>query len=265
MKISLWLIIKIELMKFMKRNDLLSVTGIVSIGLIYAIGMRNETYTGVENQDALFWIALQFITVTVLFIGPVVTAFLGTQMLSSEVDNKSISLFTVRIRNRKKLYIGKSLALMIISSVFFAISVSVMMVIYFFIANSGNKFVSGKLTGNNADDLLCIMLLVFMYAFFFIPQFALSVGVKLKPLLTIVISFLVALVCNHVLTYSFLKYLNPMSYIYSLSDHVLETTEAVAIDSGDRAVWVIMQILLCCIYYILFTIKGIKAFEGKDL
>ena len=92
MKISILHIIKIELLKFFKRNDILAVAVIVAIGFIYAIGMRNEMYEGVKNQNALFWITLQLVTTTVLFIGPVVTAFLGTQMLSGEIDNKSISL-----------------------------------------------------------------------------------------------------------------------------------------------------------------------------
>ena len=117
MKISILHIIKIELLKFLKRNDILAVAVIVAIGFIYAIGMRNEMYEGVKNQNALFWITLQLVTTTVLFIGPVVTAFLGTQMLSGEIDNKSISLFTVRIRNRRNLFIGKSLALQVITAV----------------------------------------------------------------------------------------------------------------------------------------------------
>ena len=52
MKISILHIIKIELLKFLKRNDILAVAVIVAIGFIYAIGMRNEMYEGVKNQNA---------------------------------------------------------------------------------------------------------------------------------------------------------------------------------------------------------------------
>ncbi len=265
MKISTLHIVKIELLKFFKRNDILAVAVIVAIGFIYAIGMRNEIYDGVENQNALFWVTLQLVTTTVLFIGPVVTAFLGTQMLSSEIDNKSISLFTVRIRNRKNIFIGKSLALQIITVVFFLFTIIVMLAIYYGIANNGSVYVSGQLFGNNVSDLLCVLFLIYMYTFFFIPQFALCIGTRFKPIITIVISFVASLVCNHVLTYSFVKYINPMNYIYQLSNDVLETTEMLSISSAERVRCVVIQFLLCMFYYVVFMVYGIKSFEGKEL
>jgi len=265
MKISTLHIVKIELLKFIKRNDIFAVAVIVAIGFIYAIGMRNEIYDGVTNQDALFWVTLQLITTTVLFIGPVVTAFLGTQMLSSEIDNKSISLFTVRIRNRRNIFIGKSLALQLITAVFFVFTIIVMLAIYYGIANNGSIYTSGKIFGNNVKDLLCILFLIYMYTFFFIPQFALCIGTKFKPIITIVISFVASLVCNHVLTYSFVKYINPMNYIYQLSNNVLETTEALNISSAERTKCVLIQLLICLLYYVIFIVIGTKSFEGKEL
>ena len=264
MKISILHIIKIELLKFLKRNDILAVAVIVAIGFIYAIGMRNEMYEGVKNQNALFWITLQLVTTTVLFIGPVVTAFLGTQMLSGEIDNKSISLFTVRIRNRRNLFIGKSLALHVITAVFFVITIIVMLAIYFGIANNGSIYTSGKIFGNNVADLLCLLLLIYMYTFFFIPQLALCIGTRYKPIITIVISFVASLVCNHVLTYSFVKYINPMNYIYQLSEDVLETTEVLSISSTGRGKCVLIQLLLCMLYYVVFMVLGTKSFEGRE-
>lgn len=265
MKISVLHIVKIELLKFIKRNDIFAVAVIVAIGFIYAIGMRNEVYDGVKNQNALFWITLQLLTTTVLFIGPVVTAFLGTQMLSSEIDNKSISLFTIRIRNRRNIYIAKSVALQIVTIVFFVFTILVMLGIYYGIANNGSIYVSGTIFGNNRYDLLCVLLLIYMYTFFFIPQFALCIGTRFKPVITIVISFVASLVCNHVLTYSFVKYINPMNYIYQLSNDVLETTEVINISNSDKISCVVIQFLLCTFYYFLFMIIGIKSFEGKEL
>lgn len=265
MKISTLHIVKIELLKFLKRNDILAVAVIVAIGFIYAIGMRNEIYDGVANQNALFWITLQLVTTTILFIGPVVTAFLGTQMLSSEIDNKSISLFTVRIRNRRNIFIGKSLALQMITAVFFVFTLAVMLAIYYGIANNGSIYVSGKIFENNVEDLLCLLFLIYMYTFFFIPQFALCIGTKFKPIITIVISFIVSLICNHVLTYSFVKYINPMNYIYQLANDVLDTTETISISSTELFKCVLIQFLLCMLYYVIFVLVGTKSFEGKEL
>lgn len=265
MRVSVLMIIKIELSKFLKRGDLLAIAGMVAVAFICAIGMRQDIYTGVENQNALFWTSIQMVTTTALFIGPVVMAFLGTQMLSSEIDNKSILLFTVRIRDRFKIYIGKSIALMIISIIFYIFTLVMMVGIYFGIANNGGKYVSGTLTGNNVRELLSIIILIFMYTFFFIPQFTLMIGTKFKPLISIVMAFIVTLVCNHVATYSFIKYINPMNYVYHLSNHVLETTEALSISTMELITCVMMQMLLCLTYYAFFVFEGARIFEGEDL
>ena len=265
MKTSLWLIVKIELLKFFKRYDIFSVFAIVAVGIIYAVGMRDESYKGVENQSALFWIVLQLLTATVLFISPVVNAFLGTQTLSSEIDNKSISLYTIRVRNRKRLYLGKSIFLMLVSLVFFAFTLVVMFGVYMWIESSGSKFVSGTLFGNNSAELLCMLLLVYMYCFFLIPQIALSLGVRMKPLTTIVACFGLVVLFNHVMTYSFPKYFNPMGYIYGLAYDVLETVEPLDMDKAFVIRSVCLQICLCLFYYAIATICGIKNFEKKEL
>lgn len=54
MKTSIFLIIKIELLKFLKRSDWVSIIGFVCIGFIFALNMRGEGYRGVEDQNALF-------------------------------------------------------------------------------------------------------------------------------------------------------------------------------------------------------------------
>ncbi len=264
MKISMWQIIKIELMKFLRRRDIFAVFAIVAMTFIYAVGMRDESFKGTENQNALLWLVVQLLTSTVLFIGPVVCAFVGTQMLSSEIDNRSISLFTVRIRNRKKLYLAKSISLIIISTIFFTFTIVVLMGVYTWIASSGSKFVSGTLTGNNVSSLLCMGLMVFLYTYFLIPQFTLFVGIKLKPLMAIVAAFALTVVCNHVLTYTFIKYINPMSYIYSLAYEVLETTDVVTLEPGFVLKTVVGQVFVSIMYFTLFTIKGMKDFARKE-
>ena len=265
MKTSVWLIIKIELIKFFKRNDILAVMGIVAVGFIYALSMRGNAYIGVENQNALFWVTAELLTTTVLFICPVVMAFVGTQMLSTEIDNNSISLFNVRIRNREKMYYGKSIALMIICTLFFFISIGVLFTIYFFIADNNTIYVSGTFIGNNAWELICILFLIYMYSFFFIPQMSFCLGIKFKPLVTIVLTFCVTLFCNNVATYSVIRYFNPMQYVVRLADDVASTTEVVQISSNERIFCVLAQIVLCGVYFIIFNFCGVKAFKEKDL
>ena len=82
MKTPLALIVRIELIKFLKRKDFVAILGIVCIGFIFALNMRGEGYTGAENQSAVFWVTTQLLTVTSLFIGPIIMAFIGTQTVS---------------------------------------------------------------------------------------------------------------------------------------------------------------------------------------
>lgn len=265
MKTSIWLIVKIELIKFFKRNDLIAVLGIVAIGFIYALSMRGNSYTGVENQNALFWVTAELLTTTVLFICPVIMSFVGTQMLSTEIENNSISLFNVRVRNREKMYYGKSIALIIICTLFFFLSIGALFVIYFLIANNDTIYVSGTVTGNNARELICILFLIYMYSFFFIPQMSFCLGVKFKPLVTIVLTFCVTLFCNNVATYSVIRYFNPMQYVVRLADDVASTTEMLFISGEERMFCVLAQIILCGVYFFIFNLCGVKAFGEKDL
>lgn len=265
MRTPLLRIIKIELIKFFKRNDLLSVLGIIAMGFIFALNMRGDTYTGVENQNALFWVTAELLTTTILFICPVVMSFVGTQILSTEIDNGSIMLFNFRIRNREKIYHSKSIALIIISTIYFFISVGLLFLIYFVVADNNTLYVSGKFMGNNALELVCILFMIYMYAFFFIPQVSLYLGTKFKPLITIVLTFCVALFCNNVATKSTIRYFNPMQYVVRLANDVVSTTEIVHVDSGERLFCVLAQLILCVAFLLLFNSLGARTFSQKDL
>lgn len=264
-KTSILLIIKIEIIKFFKRNDIIAILGIVSIGFIYALGMRGEGYVGTKDQSAIFWVGVQLLTTTALFIGPVIMSFIGTQMLSSEIDNNSILLFNARFRNREKMYYGKSISLAIISTLLFFISVGVLFIIYFLITDSSTMYVSGKAFGNNTLDLICIIFMIYVYSFFFFPQLSLFLGVRFKPLITIVLTFCVALFCNNVATSSIIKYFNPMQYIVRLADEVASTTEIVYVSSTERLFCVSTQVILCIALCLMFNILGAKRFKERDL
>lgn len=264
-KTSTLLIIKIEIIKFLKRKDIIAILGIVAIGFIYALRM-DETYVGTKNQSAIFWVVLQLLNTTALFIGPVIMSFIGTQMLSSEIDNNSILLFNSRYRNREKMYYGKSISLVIISTLIFLISVGVLFVIYFFVIPDSNTiYVTGKVFGNNTPDLVCTLFMIYVYTFFFFPQLSLFLGVRFKPMITIVLSFCVTLFCNNVATFSIIKYFNPMTYVVRLADKVSTTTDIVNVNNSERLFYVIGQLTLSLALCLMFDILGAKRFKEKDL
>lgn len=264
-KIPLSLMIRTELLKFFKRSDYIAVIGFVCIGLIFALNMRGDSYTGVQNQNALFWVTVQMLTTTTLFIGPVIMSFIGTQMLASEIDNKSILLFTVRIRNRKKMYVGKSLALLLIGMLFFLASTVILFIIYFLAGDADSVYISGKLAGNNVVDLLLVLFMNYLFAFLLIPQMALCLGAWMKPLVTVIMAFVVTLVCNNTGTLPVIKYFNPMYYIVRLANDVAATTDVVEISGSDRVFCVLTQLALICAYCLLFHFLGAQKLKERDL
>lgn len=265
MKTSIFLIIKIELLKFLKRSDWVSIIGFVCIGFIFALNMRGEGYRGVEDQNALFWVVTQLLTTTTLFIGPVIMAFVGTQMLSSEIDNKSILLFSSRIQNRAKMYIGKSIALVIVSLLFFLLSVGILSAIYFLFTDKDSAYVSGTFFGNNVPELFLILIMNYVFTFLFIPQLALFLGAWLKPLVTIIAVFGITLVCTNTGTLDGVKYFNPMYYMVRMSNDVVSTTEAVAVKASESVFCICMQLILCIMLCLLFALVGAKRMRERDL
>ena len=265
MRTPLALIVRIELIKFLKRKDFVAILGIVCIGFIFALNMRGEGYTGAENQSAVFWVTTQLLTVTSLFIGPIIMAFIGTQMLSSEIDNNSILLFNSRIRNREKMYFGKSIAMVLIGMLFFIVSVGILFVIYLVCTDDSTRYVTGKILGNNTLDLILVMFMNYVYAFFFVPQLTLFLGSKFKPLVSVIFAFGVSLFFGNTGTLPLVKYFNPMYYVVRLANDVASTTEIIHIDVSERVFCVLAQLALCIAVCLVFNLLGAQQLKERDL
>ena len=265
MSVSMLSIVKAELNKCLKRYDLITILGVVAIGFVYAIGMRGDSYTGVENQNALFWVTAEMLTSTILFICPLVMAFLGAQMLASEIDNNSIQLLNLRVRNRKKLFWGKSISLIIICTSIYVISIVILFAVYFIIPNKDTIYVSGTFTGNNVAELIIVLFLLYLYSFFFIPQIALCLGTKFKPMVTMVITFCITLVCNNVANYGLVRYLNPMQYVVKMGNDVVATTERCVVDLNTKMFCIVMQMLIVAMYCVVSGCYAARSFAKRDL
>lgn len=264
MKISLFRIVKIELIKFFKRADLITVLGLVVISLFYAINMDQSTGQA-ENQSAVYWVANQLMLITALFIGPVIMAYIATQFLGVEIENGSIMLFEEKIRNRKRLYLGKNIAMTITCTLLFIICAGIMFFFYFNLLDSNLVFVSGELFGNYTKEIVLYILCIYAYTFFFVPQVSFFLGTKYKPLSAIVITVGIVLLCNYVFNFAPLKYINPFWNVMNLTDQILTETGTIKISTSELNNYAALQLFLTIGYYFIFTFVGSNVFSKKDI
>lgn len=257
-------IIRIELKKFIKRSDPIVIFGLVVIAFFYTFNIENSIGTE-TGQSTLYWLANQMMLITALFIGPIIMSYIGAQFLATEIDNKSVMLFEERIRNRTKIYIGKNIAMVIVSTGLFAICGLIMAAFYLYLVAKDSAFVSGRIMGENEVEMLLLILFIYSYTFFFVPQVSFFLGTKFKSLPTIVISSGVVLLCNYALNFGPLKYVNPYWIVMVITDKVLGDKSTFV--SENIAVWQygLMQVGIVIGYYIILLVAGIKIFSKKDI
>ena len=264
MKVTVRKIVTIELMKFFKRADMIVVLGLIVISFFYAVNME-QSVGGQENQSALYWVTNQMMLITALFIGPVIMSYIGSQFLAVEIDNGSIMLFEEKIRNRRRLYLGKNIAMTIICTMLFLLCAGIMIGFYFLLIDRNIVFVSGKFFGANAREQITLLLYIYTYTFFFVPQMSFFLGTIFKPLSVIVISTGIVLLCNYVFNFSPLKYMNPFWGIMCLTDRVFGSAAEVTSGSVNLLQYDALQIGVVSGYYGVFLYAGAKVFARKDI
>lgn len=265
MKTPIKLIWKVEIIKLMKRKDYLSVLAILGIGILFAVSALSDSYVGPKEQNALFWTVTQILNASILFIAPIIMAFTGTRILSAELENGSISLLNYRIRNRKNMYIGKSLAVTGFGILIFFVAVASNIVFYYVFVCQNQQYAARHFTGENAQLLLYVLIATFFSSYLLVVQYGLFLGTYLKPTPTIGCVFFTVLVVHNTFKLPFIRYFNPWYYIIKLSNDVVNTTDKINTRDINMNSLLIIHILLCIGYGIVFNILGIRKLEKRDL
>ena len=264
MRIPVTRIIKIELKKFIKRSDMIVIFGLVVIAFFYTINIENSIGTE-TGQSVLYWLANQMMLINALFIGPVIMSYIGAQFLAAEIDNGSVMLFEEKIRNRTKTYIGKNIAMIIVSTGLFVISGLIMFALYLYLIAKDSSFVSGIVVGKNEAELILLLIFIYSYTFFFIPQISFFLGTRFKPLPAIIICTGVVLLCNYALTFVPFKYINPYWGVMCITDMMLGDKSTFLKENMEVWQYGLMQAVLIFGYYAVLLFVGVRNFRKKDI
>lgn len=265
MRTPIKVIWKVEMIKLVKRKDYLALLGILAIGILFATSILSDSYEGPHQQSALFWIVTQVSNASILFVCPIIMAFISSRTLAAELESGNISLLNTRVRNRKNIYLGKSLAVACFSVVLFIVTVLMDTILYYLMAAKSNGYASGKFFDTNTELLLCTLLAFFLFAYYFIAQYSLFLGAFVKPAISIGIAFFTVLLIQNTYKVPILKYLNPWYYVITIANDVISTTEAIGMSAIDMGMNVMKLLLLCIIYTLIFNLLAICKLKRKDL
>lgn len=265
LKLSVINICITELRKMGKRKDFLSLLGILAIGILFSASILTDGYTGAKQQSALYWVVTQLLNSSVLLIAPMILSYSSIRTMAQEIENGSIKLFDSRIQNRQHLYFGKSIAVWIYSTFFFAASIVIHSMIYFFIVCNNKEVASGKMYGKNTAILLCTLFAVYLSAFCLVPQIVLFFGTFAKQGICIGGMFVLILIAHNIYKIPVIGMISPWNYIIRLANDVMNTTKLVPMEKIFMIKNVLAEISLCGIGCLLCVSFGSKILGKRDL
>lgn len=225
------LLLSIELKKFIKRKDWISLIAIGAIGILFAGSSLSGTYVGPENQSALFWMVTQVFNSVALFIVPFVLAFMGTRILSAELEEKTLKPYIERIQDKKSIYLSKVFAFSIYSILVYIVVLIFQFLLYQIAVIKNPTFFSGKFLGENTWQLVIALVILWASSFYLPGIFAIMIGTKLKPTIVMGLTMGFVFILRNAYRLSILEWINPWTYIVKLVSPVSVDTNYYAVDS----------------------------------
>ncbi len=255
-------LVKIEMRKFIKRKDWISVLAVAVIGILFAGAAFSGTYTGPNNQSALYWLESQVFNTTALYISPFITAFMGTRLLSTELEEKTLTLYIERIQNKRKIYLSKVLAFTIYSVLVYFVMLIFQFILYQIAALKEVTYFSGNLLGANTVQLTISLVLLWATSFYLPGMFTLMLGTKIKPLAVMGMSMGLIFILRNTFQLPLVEWVNPWTYIIKL---VIPFSYDTEVQSVAASYWQILGvfILLIITYTFLSIVFGIKLFSTQ--
>lgn len=265
MKTSIFTIFKIEVTKLFKRKDWLVLLALIGVSILMGAAISSEGYTGVPNQSALLWASSQILNSSLLFITPLIFAFLSTRILASEIENGSILLYTNKYRNRGRMYLAKSLALLFFSIITLIIMFLVNIFIYYLLVNRSPVYASGNFFGENTALLWLSIVVIYLSSFILASQCALCLSSFLKPAPIIGIMFFITMLLHNTFKTPVFQIINPWHYVALIGADVNGTSDYYPVNWGETTGTLLSFFLLVAIYVLLFNFVGKRKFEKMDL
>lgn len=258
-------IYKIELIKLLKRKDWLSILAITAISILFGASILSKGYIGPREQSAILWVVSQIYNTCIFFITPMVFAYTATQMMSTEIENKSILLYTIRFRNKTLIYLGKSFAVISYATIVFIVTSIINLLIYYILATQNQTIISGEFIGKNSI-ILFVSIITFYFAAFIVPsQFALFVSAHMKTPATVGIIFLVELILHNTYKIPYLQNINPWYYVVRINNEIMDNPGVIVSNYTEKIHLLYLLVPLSIVYILIFNILGAKKLKRSEL
>lgn len=265
MKASLLNIYKIEMIKLVKKKDIVSILIIVLLPLLFAISIMLNQYVGPEKQSALFWAGTQLSNASILYFTPVVFAVIAARIMAAEIQNKNFLLYIPRVRNRGTIYLAKTLAVITFALIIFIIVTVFNLLIYYVAVIRNPIYGTGEIFGTNGLDLIKFMIMIFFSSFILISNLTLFLSTKFKMMPTIGIVLLITSIFHFAWKVPYFSYINPWHYVVMMANAVgsfPDITKDLGVSINEL---LLSGILLCSILSIVFSVLGYRKFKEIDL
>lgn len=265
MKKNIFNIYILELEKIIKRKDSFLLLVFLGMNILIASSVLSPGYKDVANQSAIYWICKQIFNSNIFMVSPIIFAYIGTKTLSSEIENESILLYTIRIKDRRVMYICKSLALATFVTFMFIVVILINLLTYYLIVVRNPIIGSNTFLGENNIYIIITILMLYLYSFILTSQFSLFLGVFFSQEKTISSVFLLSLILNNTFKVPIIQDINPLYYIIRFSDEITSTTNRISININDKIIFIILFVILCFIYIFFFNVLAINKFKKREL
>lgn len=261
-------IIKIELQKMLKNRETFLAFSMILIPLFYSIALSFRSpifqYLGHGNVDYFSFVHMTIAVSAIAMIFHAIFAFFAARFYGSEIENHSILLYVPRLRDRKKMFLAKSLSLQILLLVSFVTFALICIPCYILLASARPDIANGNLVRSDllAKQGFVILSILLSFSTTIAIIMFLCSYMKFIPAVGLFLGFRV--ICKLVENFAIIKYLSPFFYYVELSKTVPDSGISGSLELPEP-ILLLINILLVLIYETVFTILGTRKFCDSDL
>lgn len=253
-------LIKIELYKIVKRKDFWLMQSMIFIPIMYAVGLASNSqsfsYEGTSKVSALGYASEMMVFVYMCFIYFIILSACVIRSLKGEIENKSLLLYAQRINDRKKMYISKWIAFVILLFTTVAIFVLVSVVCYELFLLKRPDIASGQLLNIRENFQIVSSVLAIVLCFIFTISVALCLSSWLKSFQAMGVFTFLWLGMMYLKEFAVVKYIAPIYYV----ENILQANV-----DGQRMNRLLGLLVLVGIVSIVSYVVGCKKFVRSDL
>lgn len=252
---------KLEFFKLIRRKDVWSLSTMIILPLACAISLANHSsffkWTMQRLPSFSEFSSMMYFDVYRIYIFFSLVSICVAKTLSSEIHDKSIYFYLNRVSDRKKLYLAKNAAwmilMLIVSGLFYLVCY---FLFYFILKNTGTTgevfCYPGELLFNTLQFLQIYLMFVFTV------QLTLFLSTYFKTVLTMVISVVSMTIMSYFTFFPGIKYIDPDAYV-DLVEKLPRANTTVAIKIF------LLQCLVILIYSIVFSWLGLRKLSKTDM